>query len=154
MIPNLPPPPTPDDVRFPDWLYKLWKRVTDTLIVTGGLSSSGTAGIGYSTGAGGTVTQLTSKATGVALNKITGQITLNNAALNAGVIVSFVLTDTAIALGDVLVLNHVATGTFGAYSLNARAAAGSATIDVRNNTAGNLSEAIVIAFAVIKAVTA
>lgn len=115
--------------------------------------SSGGDGIGYSTGAGGTVTQATNKSTGVTLNKICGQITMNNAALNAGVIVSFVLTNSTIASTDLLILNHVATGTFGSYLLNARAASGSATIDVRNTSAGNLSEAIVIGFAVYKTVT-
>ncbi|TIW97186.1 MAG: hypothetical protein E5V45_17205 [Mesorhizobium sp.] len=110
--------------------------------------------MGYATGAGGTVTQATSKSTGVTLNKITGQITMNNAALAAGTIVSFVLTNSAIAATDILVLNHISAGTPGSYSLNARAAAGSATIDVRNNTAGSLSEAIVISYAVVKAVTA
>ncbi|WP_210235482.1 hypothetical protein [Mesorhizobium sp. M8A.F.Ca.ET.165.01.1.1] len=111
-------------------------------------------GIGYATGAGGTVTQATSKSTGVSLNTSCGQITMNAAALAAGTIVSFVLTNTAIAATDILVLNHISGGTPGSYSLNARAAAGSATIDLRNNTAGSLSEAIVIAFAVVKAVTA
>jgi hypothetical protein len=113
-----------------------------------------TTQIGYATGAGGTVTQATSKATGVTLNTASGQITMNNAALAAGAIVSFVLTDSAIAATDVLILNHISGGTPGSYSLNARAAAGSATIDVRNNSAGSLSEAIVIQFALIKAVNA
>ena len=45
-------------------------------------------------------------------------------------------------------------GTAGAYALNAQCAAGSAAINVRNVTAGNLAEAIVIRFAVIKAVSA
>lgn len=117
-------------------------------------SQGATAGIGYATGAGGTVTQATSKATGVTLNTVSGQITLNNAALAAATIVSFVLTDSAVAATDVLILNHISGGTPGSYSLNARAAAGSATIDVRNNTAGSLSEAIVIQFALIKAVNA
>src|SRR6185369_12062510 len=66
-------------------------------------SSSG--GIGYETGAGGTVSQSTSKSTGVTLNKITGQITLNGAALAAGGIVSFVLTNSTIAATDQLILN-------------------------------------------------
>lgn len=108
---------------------------------------------GYGTGAGGTVTQATSKATGVTLNSRCGQITLNAAALAADTTVSFVLTNSAIAAGDVLILNHISGGTAGSYLLNARSAAGSATIDVRNITAGSLSEAIVIAFAVIKATT-
>lgn len=118
-----------------------------------GIFSSGVDGIGYSTGAGGTVVQATSKATGVTLNKPSGQITMNNAALLAATIVSFVLTDTCIAATDVLILNHVSGGTIGSYTLNAQCAAGSATINVRNNTAGTLSEALVISYALVKVVT-
>lgn len=126
-----------------------------SLAATGALSSSSpSAGIGYATGAGGTVAQITSKATGVALNALSGAITLNNANLAAGTIVSFVLTDTSIVATDVLILNHISGGTVGSYTLNAQAAAGSATINVRNNTAGGLAEAIVIQFVVIKAVNA
>lgn len=117
-------------------------------------SSGATNGIGYATGAGGTVTQITSKATGVTLNKACGQITMDASALNADTTVSFVLTNSAIAAGDQLILNHISGGTPGSYLLNARSAAGSATLDVRNVSAGSLSEAIVISFSVIKAVTA
>lgn len=117
-------------------------------------STSATAGVGYAAGAGGEVTQATSKSTGVELNKVCGAITMNGAALAAATIVSFTLTNSAIAASDVLVLNHISGGTVGSYTLNAQAAAGSATINVRNNTAGSLSEAIVIQFAVIKAVNA
>ena len=109
---------------------------------------------GYITGEGGTVTQATSKSTGVTLNKKCGQITLNGAALAANPTVSFTLTNSTIAATDLLVLNHVSAGTAGSYALNAQAGAGSASINVRNITAGSLSEAIVIGFAVIKAVTA
>ena len=116
------------------------------------ISSAGK--LGYATGSGGTVTQATSKSTGVTLNKSNGQITLNGAALGADTTVSFTLTNTVIAAGDVLVLNHISGGTAGSYLLNAQSAAGSASINVRNITAGSLSEAIVIAYAVIKAVTA
>jgi len=120
-------------------------------------SSSGTRftlPFGYGIGAGGTVTQATSKATGVTLNTQCGQITLNNAALAASTTVSFTLTNSQIAAGDVLILNHVSAGTAGAYLLNAQTAAGSASVNVRNITAGSLSEAIVLAFVVIKATTA
>lgn len=109
---------------------------------------------GYITGEGGAVTQATSKATGVTLNKRCGQITLNNAALAADTTVSFTLTNSTIAATDLLVLNHVSTGTAGAYTLNAQCGAGSASINVRNVTAASLSEAIVIGFAVIKAAIA
>lgn len=115
---------------------------------------SPTGGLGYGTGAGGTVTQATSKSTGVTLNKACGQITMNGAILNAGTIVSFVLTDSAIAATDVLILNHISGGTIGSYTLNAQCAAGSATINVRNATAGNLTETPVLQFAVIKAINA
>jgi len=109
---------------------------------------------GYITGEGGTVTQATSKATAVTLNKKCGQITMHNASLAAATTVTFTLTNSTIAATDLLVLNHVSGGTAGAYLLNAQTAAGSVSINVRNVTAGALSEAIVIGFAVIKAVTA
>ncbi len=109
---------------------------------------------GYVTGEGGTVTQATSKATAVTLNKKCGEITMNAASLATATTVTFTLTNSTIAATDLLVLNHVSGGTAGAYLLNAQAAAGSASINVRNVTAGSLSEAIVIGFAVIKAVTA
>ena len=109
---------------------------------------------GYVTGDGGAVTQSTSKSTGVTLSKKCGQITLHNAALAADTTVSFTLTNTTVAVTDIIVLNHVSGGTAGSYLLNAKAAAGSASINVRNITSGSLSEAIVIGFAVVKAVTA
>ena len=109
---------------------------------------------GYVTGDGGAVTQSTSKSTGVTLSKKCGQITLNGAALAADTTVSFTLTNTTVAATDIIVLNHVSGGTAGSYLLNAQAAAGSASINVRNVTSGSLSEAIVIGFAVVKAVIA
>ena len=109
---------------------------------------------GYITGEGGAVTQATSKSTGVTLNTKCGQITMHNAALDLDTTVSFTLTNSTIAATDLLVLNHVSGGTAGSYLLNAQAAAGSASINVRNITGGSLGEAIVIGFAVIKAVIA
>jgi len=125
-----------------------------SLSTTGNQVISSTGKQGYATGSGGTVTQATSKATGVTLSKSTGQITLNNAALNLDTTVSFTLTNTVIEANDILIMNHISGGTAGSYLLNAQSAAGSASINVRNITAGSLSEAIVIAFAVIKAVIA
>lgn len=150
----------PADANYVGASLKVYTRAGDavTHALTFGSDQSvkavsPTGGIGYGTGAGGTVTQATSKATGVTLNKVTGQITLNNGALGADTTVSFTMTNSAIAATDILVFNHVSGGTFGAYTFNARAGSGSAIIDVRNITAGLLGEAIVIAFAVIKAVT-
>ena len=108
---------------------------------------------GYGSGAGGTQTQATSKSTGVTLDTRCGQVTMNAAELAADTAVSFTLTNSQIAATDLIIINHVSGGTTGAYLFGARAAAGSATITVRNVTAGTLSEAVVIAFAVVKATT-
>lgn len=118
------------------------------------LSSSPSGGVGYKNGvgAGGAVTQATSKTTGVTLNTLAGVITMNNAALANGSAINFTLTDSSIAAADVLVLNYSA-GTSGAYQLGAATAAGSAVISVRNNFSSALSEAIQIQFVVIKGAT-
>lgn len=118
------------------------------------LSSGATAGIGYSTGAGGTVVQATNKSTGVTLSTVTGIITMNNASLAADTTVSFTLTNTAIAATDAVIVLHESAGTLGAYSFASTAAAGSATIAVHNNTPGALGEAIVLRVVVIKSVNA
>jgi len=120
------------------------------------LSASPTAGIGYATGAGGSVTQGSGsgKATGVTLDKVTGTITMDAANLGAGAIVSFLLTNAAIALTDFLLIQHVSGGTGGIYTAMASTAAGSATVFVRNNSASPEAVAIVLRFVVIKAVTA
>jgi hypothetical protein len=125
-------------------------------IFAGGLkSSSPDAGVGYATGAGGTVTQATDKSTGVTLNKATGQITMNNAALAAGAEVSFTLTNSVIAATDIIVVNIASGGTAGAYGLSVTAVAnGSCQITVTNLSGGSLSEALVLNFAVIKGVAA
>jgi hypothetical protein len=119
-------------------------------VAGGNLGYNATTGaFGYINGTG-TITQATNKATGVTLNSPSGQITLNGTALAADTTVSFTLTNSSITANDVLILNHLSAGTAGSYLLNAQAAAGSASINVRNITSGPLSEAIVVGFAVIK----
>ena len=106
--------------------------------------------IGYAAGAQGAVTQATSKTTGVTLNKSAGQITLNGSALGAGATAIFTLTNSVLSAKDVLIVNVGSGGTSGAYwPYVANVSAGTAVIGVYNNTAGSLSEAIVINFAVI-----
>jgi hypothetical protein len=117
-------------------------------------SSSATAGVGYATGAGGTVTQGTSKSTGVEVNKTCGQITTHNASLNSGSEVSFTVTNSAVAATDCVVACIASGATADAYNLQVDAVgAGSFRLALSNLTAGALGEAIVINFAVIKAVT-
>lgn len=121
---------------------------------SGALTSSGTGGVGYSAGAGGVVTQATNKSTAVVLNKTTGAITMHNAALNAGISVSFTLTNSTIAATDTVIVNLKSGNTANSYNVSVDAvAAGSCVISLRNYTAGNLSEAVVISFVVVKGVT-
>lgn len=114
---------------------------------------SSTGGLGYSTGAGGTVTQSSNKGAAVTLNRPCGEVTMHNAALAADTTVAFAINNSLIAAGDTVVLNHVSGGTIGSYLLHAACGSGSAIAYVRNITAGSLSEAIVIRFAVIKGAT-
>lgn len=112
-------------------------------------------GGGYTSGAGGTVTQLTSKATGVTLNKICGQITTHNAALAAAAEVKFTVTNNTVAATDIPVLAIASGGTSGSYGIFATAvAAGSFDVTLTNLSAGSLSQALVVNFAVIKSVSA
>lgn len=115
-------------------------------------NSSPTGRMGFATGSGGAVTQSTNKATAVTLNTACGQITMNNASLAVDTIVSFTLNNTNIAATDILLMNHISGGTVGTYVFNAQCAAGSAVINVSNVVGGTLSEAIVIQFAIFKAV--
>ncbi len=110
--------------------------------------------IGYTTGAGGAVTQTRSKSTGVALDALSGQITMNNAALAAGAAVSFTLSNARIAAHDVVMPSIASGATAGAYSLTVDAVRdGACRFSLRNASANSLSEAPAINFIVIKGAT-
>jgi hypothetical protein len=122
-----------------------------SLTATGLIKSSGTAGVGYATGAGGAVTQLTSRTTGVTLDKTTGAITLFSAAGSATA-ATFTVTNSTVAATDVIILNQK-SGT-DLYDLMVTAvAAGSFNISFRT-TGGTTTEQPVFNFAVIKGVAA
>lgn len=124
----------------------------------GFLSASPDVGIGYSTGAGGSVTQGVGRTTGVTLNTITGSITTDTASLAAEASANFTVTNSAVAVTDTVVVS-IRSGSDGgntAVTVNT-VAAGSFVIKVaNNNAAAGTAEtgAIIINFAVIKAVTA
>ena len=101
---------------------------------------------------GGSVTQATSKSTTVVLDKPTGKITMNAAALADAAAVTFQVTCATFARAtDVCIVNHHSGGTVGAYSVNASGhAAGSFKITVTNISGGSLSEALVLHYALIK----
>jgi hypothetical protein len=113
-----------------------------------------TSAFGYTTGAGGTVTQLTNKSTGVTLNTLSGRITTHNAALAAAAEVTFVVTNNQVASTDVPVVAIASGGTAGSYAAVVSAVgSGSFSISLSNLSGGSLSQAVVINFAVIKGAT-
>ena len=122
-----------------------------SLTATGVIASTGTAGVGYATGAGGAVTQATSRTTGVTLDKTSGAITLFSAAGSATA-ATFTVTNSTVAATDVIILNQK-SGT-DLYDLMVTAvAAGSFNITFRT-TGGTTTETPVFNFAVIKGVAA
>jgi hypothetical protein len=143
---------------------------SNTLFVGGGSGSVATSDaqgvfcsqgvLGYGKDAftfspGGAVTQLTSKSTGVTLNKGCGAITMNAAALAAGASVEFVLTNSFIAAFDTVICNMGPGGTASTYLVQCQAvAAGSCRFRVTNYSGTSRSEACVVNFAIIKATNA
>lgn len=106
--------------------------------------------IGYAAGAQGTVTQATSKSTGVTLNKSSGQITMNGANLATLTNVTFTLTNSLISIKDVIILNVGSGATSGAYNCwISSMSTGTCTITLRNISASDLAEALVINYAII-----
>lgn len=131
----------------------------DGIVVDKGItSSSATAGIGYATGAGSTVTQATSRTTGVTINATCGAITTNTASLAAEGTADFTVTNSSVAIGDTVVVSQRSGSNGGGTIVSvAGVAAGSFVIRVHNgNVAAGTAEtgAIIINFAVIKAVSA
>ena len=118
---------------------------------SGNVLVTGSGGLGYGTGSGGTVTQATSKSTTVTLNKPCGQITMNNAALAAGAVVDFSLSNSLITATDTVVYSVFGFINYRVETRNIQA--GIVSIRVTNTSVGSLSEAVQINFAVIKGAT-
>lgn len=111
------------------------------------------AGLGYGTGAGGTVTQATSKSTAVTLNKPTGKITMNNAALAAGASVYFVVYNSLVGANDTVIITGDGSTavSMGPYRIEAiYIVNGSFGIRLTNISGGSLSDAVPFNFAIIK----
>lgn len=120
----------------------------------GSLVLTGAGALGYGTGSGGAVTQVTSKAAPVTLNKSNGQITMNAASLAAGESVVFSLGNSLLELGDVLIVNPGASSALNYRAEGGVDLAGGALIRVTNVSASPRAEAVKVNFAVIKAVAA
>jgi hypothetical protein len=112
------------------------------------ITSSG--GLGYGTGSGGTIAQAGSRTTGVTINKTNGSITLFNAP-NSTTFRTFTVTNSTVAATDVILLSQ-RSGVDRQQLLVTFVGAGSFDI-AHATTTGTTTEAPIINFAVIKAVT-
>lgn len=124
-------------------------NATGNTIYFGLRSKTKTAAIGYATGAGAAVTQLTNKTTGVTINSATGQITTANSLLNNGSTAVFQVTNSVVESTDI-VLVATPSGNYTARTYNY--GAGVFDIALTNVSGGALSDAVLITFAVIKCV--
>lgn len=127
------------------------------VVITGQVrssSSAATGGLGY-TGSGAAVTQATNRTTAVTINALCGKITTSNASLAAEAAASFTVNNSAVDVGDVVLVAQ-RSGAVGVMTdvVVIAVAAGSFNIAVmNNNVAAGTAEtgAIIINFAVIKA---
>ena len=106
--------------------------ITTTNVSTSGLITTTGNGIGYATGSGGTIAQITSRVTGVTLNKPSGQITLFSQAMANNTSNTFVLTNSTISANDFLMINHWSGGTLGNYHFASNTSAGQANVTIRS----------------------
>lgn len=121
------------------------------------ISTSPTAGIGYGTGAGGTVTQTTSKTNAVTINKVTGIITTHAALLSyvpGSNTVFFIVNNSSVQVNDLVVLNiqHSWADRYD-YGVSS-VASGAFTIWLKNDGGSDRSDALPIHFAIIRGATA
>lgn len=120
-------------------------------VATGAVTAAGK--IGYS--AGNTVTQTTSRATGVTLNALSGEITLFASSMTAGQVDFFTMTNSEVAAGDMIICTTYG-GSLGTYLPMAYVSSNTqAVFTVRNlDSFVTAAESPVIKFIVVKAPTA
>lgn len=114
-----------------------------------GMTITGNSLLGYGTGSGGAVTQITSRSTGVTLNKTNGAITLTSAAGSAAW-QSFTVTNSTVSATDTIVICQKSGADL--YLIHVtNVSAGSFEVTFAT-TGGTTTEQPVFNFAVIKAV--
>ena len=120
------------------------------------LSTSSTVLSGYTTGAGGAVTQATDRSTGVTLSKPCGVITMDDDSLAAGAEVTFAVTNSLVTSTDVIILSLTNPGGTGTpFAFVSSVGDGSFAITVTNLHASTAcTNATLINFVIIKSVSA
>jgi len=107
-------------------------------------------GSGWKTGAGGAVTQITSRATGVTLSKRVGQITTTADSLAAVTAAVFIVTNTTVAATDNIVVSKVSGDADTIVSVGAVAAGSFSVILFNTHASGADTTATVLNFEVRK----
>ena len=118
----------------------------------GALIENAPVGIGYGTGAGGTVTQATSKTTAVTLNKPSGKIIMHPASLASNVWVNFVCNNSLISSSEVIVptIQSDSVTSF-RYTVNALVRPGQIIFGVKQESGAAMADAVQINFNILKA---
>lgn len=140
----------PNDLPLNQYLGTLAFQSAEAVSV-GFIRSNAVTGSGYALGAGGAITQATSRTTGVTVNAACGAITLVSAAGSTSP-ASFTVTNSSVVATDVIILSQK-SGTDKYVLLVTAVGAGSFEITAYT-TGGTTTEQPVINFAVIKAVAA
>jgi hypothetical protein len=122
-----------------------------SLTVSGNALINGVGALGYATGSGGTVTQSTSRTTGVTINKTNGAIVLFSDA-GSGTYQTFTVTNSTVAATDVVIVSQKSgTDPYKIFVTNVSASSFNITFATAS---GTTTEQPVFNFAVIKAVVA
>ncbi len=135
---------------FSDYASNQWLFLNPN----GGAVLVGNGGFGYGPGAGGTVTQPTSKSTSVAINKVAGVITTHNQALAPNAVAVFLVYNSMVGPLDIVNLTLTNSGGIvDASFYNVWAVAyndGSFYICLKNISSSALAHAVQINFAITK----
>lgn len=149
---------TSADAALPAYPIRLEVEGGAALVLeTGGAVTSRVGPLGYGIGAGGTVTQATSKSTAVTLNKPSGQITMHNARLGAGNTVAFEVACDVLGPNDVVLVvlaDYTAAGGSPSHyevsAFNALPNAQSFYVRLKNVSALPRSDGVKINFFILK----
>lgn len=118
------------------------------------IAHDATTGIGYGSGAGSTVTQITSSSTAVTINTVCGQITTVALTTAGAAEEAFVVNNSTVDANDVVVVSTTYAGAGKPIVFVTNQGSGVFTVNITNVSASALDAVCVINFAVIKSVTA
>lgn len=128
---------------------------TGNIITMDNIIQKTPVGIGYGSGSGGTVTQLTSKSTNVTLHKPTGTIITNSAALAVGETAQFSVVCSLVQEHDTIQINCKYAGGSGLnYDVNTVSNNGDFVVQIKNKDTVSRRDVVYITYTIIKGATA